>query len=90
MGFIFYRCKQTLDLIDTPNTQVIFDPLFIECGYGKYTGLRKNSSTFQRSFYTSPESSEQHIGESRLQGGLRAFKRYQQLVIEQQLQDKRS
>jgi broad specificity phosphatase PhoE len=82
------RCTQTLTLMDTPNTHIIHDPCFIECGYGKYTGLPKDKDTFRRSFYNSPESSDVHIGESRLAGGLRAFKRYQELLLEHNLQDK--
>lgn len=82
------RCRQTLDLMDNTNTKIIYDSQFIECCYGKYTGLPKNREMFQRCLYSSPESSENYIGESRLVGGLRAFRRYEQLITEQQLHDK--
>ena len=83
------RCRQTLDLIDNAtNTKVVYDSQFIECCYGKYTGLPKDSDIFRRTLYNTPGSSGDFIGESRLVGGRRAFKRYQQLVTEQQLHDK--
>jgi broad specificity phosphatase PhoE len=82
------RCRQTLALMDTTNTKVIYDHHFIECGYGKYTGLPKSRDVFHRTFYNTPESSKKYIGESRLSGGLRAYKRYLYLLSKHNLQQK--
>lgn len=82
------RCRQTLALLDISKTRVIYDPHFIECGYGKYTGLPKRSEVFKRSLYNTPDSSAEFIGESRLTGGLRAFRRYRQLLLEHDMINK--
>lgn len=81
------RCQQTIDLLES-SPRVISDPQFIECGYGKYTGEPKNRELFRRSFLNTPECNDKFIGESQLTGGLRAFRRYQQIVAEEELYDK--
>ena len=83
------RCTQTLGLLDfSEDTKVILDPMFIECGYGKLTGMSKSSDVFCRTLRNTPESSSSFVGESRLLGGLRAFRRFQELEKEEQLENK--
>jgi len=67
------RCKQTLDILNLKNSNIIYDNRFIECGYGDLTNKNKNQYIFKREFYNKPNDSELFIGESRMDGGLRAF-----------------
>lgn len=76
------RCKETVQLMNTNDKLIIFDSDFIECGYGKYTGHKKSKKLFVRNLYNRPESSDIFCGESRLDGGLRSYKKYIKLIEE--------